>query len=190
MIMMNRYAEMLKRRNALQNDLRKSSSVDLSGDTPKPIYSQKLFEEFKLLEKNLKDIEERISKIDDKIADQFDISCVSEYIYLKGYIKQLELALDFDTQKIWKKICRNFKADYVKFEGDIAKMIQGTERFKRQQDLIDELQMKYDLFDEVGVRELSKALCGKWTITEEIKIEPTEEQNNLKITEADKDGSD
>ena len=50
--------------------------------------------------------------------------------------------------------------------------------------------MKYDLFDEVGVRELSKALCGKWSIVEEIKVEPTEEQkNNLKISkEDDKDG--
>ncbi len=176
LLMMDRYQGMQERRNVLLNKLRSESRIDFSGKNPQMNVDERDLEEKNSLDESLKDIRAKIQKIDEKVSDVFGISCISEYVWLGGYIKTLKLALEYDSERVWKKICKNYKSDYIKLEGSIDKMIEGTERFRRQQDEIDRLELLYEKFDEMGVKELTKGICGKGGIIEEINIELTPDQ--------------
>jgi len=175
-LMMDRYQGMEERRNVLLKKLKVESWIDFSSKKPQTNINENDLEEKNSLDESIKDIRAKIQKIDEKVSDVFGISCISEYVWLGGHIKTLKLGLKNDSERVWKKICNNYKADYVKFEGSIDKMIERTERFKCQQDEISRLELLYKKFDEEGVKELTKGICAKWGIIDETNIELTSEQ--------------
>lgn len=174
--MLNRYQGMEQKRNQIYNKLKVESWIDFSSEKPQININEGDLELKNSLDESINDIRVKIQKIDEKVSDVFGISCISEYVWLGGYIKMLKLGLENDTERIWEKICKNYKSDYVKFEGSRNKMIMATERFKLQKDEIDRLELLHKNFDETGVRELTKGICKKWGIIEDINIELPPEQ--------------